>query len=149
MYHYTESGLRDVWLANGYRMVETPYGTGVAIEDVDGLHRAIATGLAGKAGRLTGAEFRFLRKEQELSQKSLAALVGCTVQQINRWETGKIRVPRWADRVVRVIYREYASGDARFRGFVDRLNEAEARRQEAPARRVHRFARRGGWREAA
>ena len=41
MYHYTESGMRDVWLANGYERRETSYGKSVAIRDVPGLHRAI------------------------------------------------------------------------------------------------------------
>ena len=30
MYHYTDGGLRNVWLANGYEIKKTPYGEGVA-----------------------------------------------------------------------------------------------------------------------
>ena len=26
MYHYTDGGLRNVWLANGYEIKKTPYG---------------------------------------------------------------------------------------------------------------------------
>lgn len=33
-----------------------------------------------------------------------------TVQQINRWENNKTRVAKWADRILRVIYREYEAG---------------------------------------
>jgi len=62
MYHYTESGLQNVWLENGYSKVRTKYGTGVAIHDVDGLHRMIGKTIARKP-RMTGAEFRFLRKQ--------------------------------------------------------------------------------------
>jgi hypothetical protein len=36
MYHYTESGLDNVWLANGYTVIETPYGKGVSVRDADG-----------------------------------------------------------------------------------------------------------------
>jgi putative transcriptional regulator len=79
MYHYTECGLRNIWLANGYHVHKTPYGKGMSIEHVESLQRAIAQSLVRKAARLTGAEFRFLRKEQDLSQKSLAGLIGCTV----------------------------------------------------------------------
>ena len=31
-YHYTESGLRNVWLENGYTVRQTPYGETIAIE---------------------------------------------------------------------------------------------------------------------
>jgi transcriptional regulator with XRE-family HTH domain len=98
-----------------------------------------------KPGRLTGAKFRFLRTAQELSQKGLGELIGCDVQQIHRWENGKTRVPRWADRILRVVWREYAEGNARIRGFVDRIDERDAK---DGARR--RFARdRPTWTEAA
>ena len=66
MYHYRESGLRNVWLANGYAEQETPYGPGLAIDDLAGLHHAIARGLVAKGGKLTGAELRFLRLEMGL-----------------------------------------------------------------------------------
>ena len=145
MYHYTECGLKNIWLANGYHVHATPYGRGISIEHVAELQRAIAQSVLRKAGRLTGAEFRFLRKEQDLSQKGLSDLIGCTVQQINRWENGKVRVPKWADRMLRVIYREYAEDNVRIRGFVDRLNEADAR-ESAKRRFEHEDS---TWTEAA
>src|SRR3546814_6244956 len=67
MYHYTESGLRNVWLANGYKIRNVGGEEAVAIHDVDELHRTIGRNLARKS-RLTGAELRFLRKEMGLSQ---------------------------------------------------------------------------------
>ena len=30
MYQYTDGGLRNVWLANGYEVKQTPFGEGVA-----------------------------------------------------------------------------------------------------------------------
>ena len=131
MYHYTESGLRNIWLSNGYHVKQTPYGEGISIEGVEGLHRTIGLGLMKKAGRLTGAEFRFLRKEQDLSQKGLGNLIGVDGQRLNRWETHKTAVPRWADRILRVIYREYTEDNAQIRGFVDRINELDAKEYTA------------------
>lgn len=145
MYHYTECGLRNIWLANGYHVHKTHYGKGVSIEHVDSLQRAIAQSLVRKAARLTGAEFRFLRKEQDLSQKGLAELIGCTIQQVTRWENNKVRVPKWADRWLRVIYREYADNNPQIRGFVDRLNEADAR-ESARRQFAHEDS---NWSEAA
>ena len=68
MYHYRECGLRNVWLVNGYDEHDTPYGLGVAIHDLEGVHHAVAHGLVSKGGKLTGAELRFLRQEMGISQ---------------------------------------------------------------------------------
>jgi hypothetical protein len=54
-YHYTESGLANVWLVNGFTRRKTKYGDGVSIRNVDELHRALAQALAIKP-RLTGNE---------------------------------------------------------------------------------------------
>ena len=54
MYHYTDGGLRNVWLANGYEIKKTPYGEGVAFHNLDGLTRSICMALTRKALLLTG-----------------------------------------------------------------------------------------------
>jgi len=36
MYHYTDAGLKNVWLTNGYQQQNTPYGRVVAVQDVEG-----------------------------------------------------------------------------------------------------------------
>lgn len=104
-FHYDACGLEDIRLANGYEIHDTPYGTAVSIADVDGLHRAIARWLIRRPRLLNGAEFRFLRKELDLSQKDLAARLGATEQQVFRWEKKRqATVPGTADRLVRVLY---------------------------------------------
>ena len=75
MYHYTESGLQHVWLKSGYVMRKTPYGEGVAIRDVVGLHKAICDAIVRKPS-LTAAELRFLRKEARISRRHLAGFLG-------------------------------------------------------------------------
>ena len=126
MFKYVASGLRNVWLLNGYNRRRTPYGEGVSISDVAGLHRSIGRQLAANPRRLTGAEFRFLRKEQELSQKRLGQLIGATVQAINRWETGKTRVPQWADHFARVLFWQYTEGTGNVREVIDAMNAHDA-----------------------
>lgn len=59
--HYTQCGLPDVWLLNGFCRRETPYGDAVSVENINGLHRAIALYLVKKKAELTGSELRFLR----------------------------------------------------------------------------------------
>ena len=62
MYHYTDGGLRKVWLANGYEIKKTPYGEGVTFRNLDGLTRSICQALTRQASLLTGAEFRYIRR---------------------------------------------------------------------------------------
>ena len=75
-YHYVECGLPIVWLRNGYEKKQTPYGEGVSISDIEGLHRCISRTLCDKPGQLTGPEFRFLRRELDFSQKIIGEIFG-------------------------------------------------------------------------
>jgi DNA-binding transcriptional regulator YiaG len=143
MYHYTESGLNNVWLVNGYRIVKTPYGRGVAITNADGLHRVIALSLVERKPRLSGGDFRFLRKEIDLSQAALAELLGKDAQSVARWEKSG-RVPKIADRLLRAIYEEHVRGQARIVRLVKRLGEV-ARPLE---RRLLFEETRSGWKMA-
>jgi DNA-binding transcriptional regulator YiaG len=86
MYHYRECGLPNVYLVNGYREAEMPYGRGVSIEDVEGLHMAIAQALIEEKPSLSGLEVRFIRKLLELTQTQLAQMLGVEDQSVRRWE---------------------------------------------------------------
>lgn len=104
-YHYTQSGLDNVWLENGFRIVETPYGRSVAIDDVPGLHRAVGAELVDKPEKLAGNELRFLRLELELTQSRLGELLGKSSQTVALWEKGS-NLPDEVDFLVRHIYRQ-------------------------------------------
>lgn len=143
MYHYTESGLQNVWLANGYVVRKTPYGEGVAIQDVDGLHKAICKGLVVRP-KLTGAELRFIRKEMGLSQSGLAQLLGTTEQNISLWER-RGRIPKVSDRLVKLICLEYIDGErVQIRDMIEKLNA-----QDAKAHERLNFEMNEEWKEAA
>ena len=126
MYHYTESGLKNVWLTNGYEIKNTPYGEVVSIQDVEGLHRLIGTIIARRP-KLTGPELRFLRKEMGMSQKALAAFVGTSEQNVSLWER-RGRVPQSADRIIKLAYLETISkaGNVKIKETIERLNELDA-----------------------
>lgn len=132
MYHYQESGLDNVWLVNGYTVIDYPdYGECVSITDVDGLNRAIAQNLIYNKPSLSGSEFRFLRKELELSQRSLSDLFGNDEQAIARWEkSGKI--PKWADRMLRAYVVEFYGDHIGIIKLIDRIKDldAQARKKE-------------------
>ena len=105
MYHYRECGLPNVYLMNGYREIETPYGRGVSIEDVKGLHMAISHALVDEKPSLTGPEVRFIRKFLELTQTQLADLLGVEDQSVRRWEKLP-HVPKQADHGIRLVFRD-------------------------------------------
>jgi putative transcriptional regulator len=128
MYHYTEIGLRNVWLENGYNVRETPYGDSVSIEDADGLHKVIGRSLAQKA-YLTGAEFRFLRKELDLPQHRLANLIGTTEQTVALWER-RGKIPKTADRMIRAIYLETIDGNVKLKELIERTADLDRKEVE-------------------
>lgn len=129
MLRYAGCGLRNVWLQNGYTVKQTPHGKAVAIQDVDGLHRVLALMITRKP-RMSGAEFRFLRKELDLSQAALAQMFGYDAQTIALWEKNKLRVPKLADRMLRLIYREHAEGNVKIREMIDRVADTDRRDHE-------------------
>ena len=145
MYHYRECGLRNVWLANGYDAHDTAYGPGIAIHDLEGLHRTIAQGLVNKGGKLTGAELRFLRHEMDLSQAKLAAMLGNEAQTVALWEK-RGGQPKIADRFIRAIYRELNEGNAQIRDMIERLADSDVEETEA---RITLEQDGGGWKLAA
>jgi DNA-binding transcriptional regulator YiaG len=108
-YHYTESGLDNIWLENGYTIHETAYGTGVSIQDTEGLHRVIGRWVVSLAKPLNGAEARFLRLEMDTTQKNLAAFLGVNEQAVRRWEKARAKpvTNGSADRLLRAIYIDY------------------------------------------
>ena len=107
MYHYTESGLDNIYLANGFVIDGPPGRQMVVIKDIDGLHRAIGRMLIDCKKNLTGREVRFLRQEMLMSQATLAKLLDVSEQAVHRWEKGKTgQVPKPAEALIRLLYRE-------------------------------------------
>ena len=141
MHHYTESGLRNVWLVNGYTEHDTPFGKGVAVHDAAGLTAAICSALTRKPAPLTGAELRYLRSGgMLLSQPALGKLLGTDGQAVARWEKFG-RLPRWADKLVRLLYLAHADGNVPIRRAVERINIVE----RLTGRRVVVEEARGKW----
>ena len=125
MYHYTDGGLRNVWLANGYVIKKTPFGEGVAFHNLDGLTESICISLTKKAGVLTGSEFRYIRSAgMSLSQPALGNLMGIDGQSVARWEKTS-KVPRWADKLVRLLYTAQAEGNEPISKAVERIKTVE------------------------
>ena len=85
MYHYTESGLSNVYLKNGVTVEEIDGEEYTSIDDMNGLHSAIAQAVVDSNRPLVYEEFKFLRIEMNVSQKMLATRFGVDEQTIARY----------------------------------------------------------------
>lgn len=130
MYHYLECGLKNIYLVNGFEILRDPvYGECVSVADARGLHKAIGLDLIHNKPRLTGAEFRFLRKELDLSQSALADLIGNNEQAVARWEkTGK--VPKWADRLLRLLVQDFYGDSTGVTRLIEKVRALDCGKQE-------------------
>jgi len=104
-YHYTESGLDNVFL---YGIVQSRCKECgeeiVTIPNIKGLHFAIGRNLICKKEMLTGSEARFLRKELKLKSKDMAAALSMKPETYLRWENEKQSVSPACDKQLRLIY---------------------------------------------
>jgi putative transcriptional regulator len=105
---------------------KTPHGKGIAFDNIAGLHRKIGRHLYSHRPHLRGSEFRFLRHELDLSQAALAALLGNNEQAIALWEKSKVKVPAWADRLMRALYREHMGENVKIRKLIEAMAELES-----------------------
>jgi DNA-binding transcriptional regulator YiaG len=125
MLRYTDGGLKNVWLQNGFEIRKTPHGKGVAIHDVDGLTQAICSALTSKSCSLTGLEFRYIRNGgMLLSQAGLAAMMGVDAQTVARWEKHG-RLPKWADKMIRLLFMAHTDGDQAISLVMARISAVE------------------------
>ena len=106
MYHYTESGLSHVYLVNGFNIEVIDGEEYTSIDNMNGLHNIIAQAIVDSSSPLTNEQFKFLRVELNLSQRSLAISFGVDEQTIARYEKNKTKIPRTTDASLRSIYME-------------------------------------------
>ncbi|MBO0735183.1 MAG: helix-turn-helix domain-containing protein [Alphaproteobacteria bacterium] len=126
LYHYVESGLDNIYLADGFEFIDRPAGRELRIVDIDGLHKAIGTMLVTAKKNLSGKEIRFLRKEMSISQSKLARLLEVSEQTVHRWEKGKGEFPKSAEMLIRLLYREHTEKGEWAAGEIRRVLEEVA-----------------------
>ncbi|MDH0864582.1 hypothetical protein [Mitsuaria sp. GD03876] len=141
LYHFTECGLDNVWLQNGFAYKDTAYGPAVSFAALDELLDAIAAHLVRKPARLTGKEFRYLRSHMHLSQAAMAKLQGVSEQNISLWER-RGRVPKSNDTLQRLLYLKHASGDESLKAAFDQIMTVE----RLVHQRIVATSSRKGWR---
>lgn len=145
-YNYVECGLDYVRLANGFAIEETLCGRGVAINNADQLHAAIAQAVVTAPQALRGQELRFLRAMLDLSQAALGEMLGKSRASIARWE-GALNdaIPGEADRLLRLFYALKTEGDESAREILDLLSRIGEQQDRTAIFRETK----GGWKAAA
>lgn len=147
LYHYKECGLDNVYIAGGFKEIDSPYGKQVRIVDIEGLHKAIAEILVRKKAKLTGTEFRFLRTELGLSQSAVGALCGTKERRVRDWESSDA-IDDPADAIIRFVYEQrFINRAAQFEDIVTHikaLQEADKKVHELKLGMIN-----GGWKAEA
>ena len=126
MYHYTECGLPNVYLKNGFTIEHIDGEDYTSIDDMNNLHVAIAQTIADSHAALRPAEFKFLRIELNLSQKMLGHRFGVSEQTIARYEKGQSEIPRTTDAALRSLFMEKLEKTNSVSYFLDLLSDTEA-----------------------
>jgi DNA-binding transcriptional regulator YiaG len=102
--HYTACGLDDVYLVDGFTREEIDGEDAVAIEDLDGLWKAIGLALVKGRKTLTPKEVRYLRHHMDLTQAELGGELRVSDQTVARWEKGETPIPGPADVALRMLF---------------------------------------------
>ena len=148
LFQYTQCGLDDVWLANGYRIVETEYGRGVAIENADELHQVIARAIIDNVRPIRGQDARFLRVTLELSQTDLGKLLGVDRATVIRWEKARQKaLSLMADIAIRETYAARVDGRGLIANVIKELQQADEVKHGKEYRSVFE-TKNSGWRES-
>lgn len=136
-YHYTESGLNNIYLVNGFEIIKTGDGSEeIFIHDIHGLHKTIGKTLIFKKGLLAGDEIKFIRTTLDLSQTSLGRLLGLDYQTILGWEKSKFPISKTADHFLRIIFFSYLNKEDNCAVY-DKINEiADIDATEAATNRI-------------
>ncbi len=143
-------GLPNVYLLNGVTVENDPdYGDLVSIENIEELYRAIGLHIIESGPQMTGAEFRFLRKQMNLTQVELGALLSVSSQTIANYEKAHVEGLGAADLAIRMMYLLHILPPESRAVLMKQIFEFEAAKRKR-ARRLPEMPRRqivGKWKE--
>ena len=119
---YHGAGLDGIYLCNGFTREKVDGEWFTHIEDIEGLHNAIALDLVAREAPLTSKEFRFIRHTMDKTQAELAQAMGVDVQSVARWEKDKI-APGPADKWLRIMFIASIIGPERMAEYIREVQE--------------------------
>jgi DNA-binding transcriptional regulator YiaG len=139
---YRGAGLEGIYLCNGFEREEIDGEWFTYIEDIDGLHNAIALHLVAQEAPLTGPEFRFIRHTMDKTQAEIAHAMSVDTQTVARWEKGKTsEVPGPADKMLRIMFIASIVGPELVLEYIREVHELHRKQAEAEKRPAFTFGR--------
>lgn len=124
-YHYTECGLPNVHLKNGYTLDIIDGEEHLSIDDMNGLHNVIGSEVVDKNHGLTGDEFKFLRLQFNHSRRVLGELLGVDQQTVGRWEKEDTAIPKTVDVTIRLLFFVLLNEDSNLSYLLEKLVNIE------------------------
>ncbi len=112
VYQYMESGLENVFIEGVSFVTDDAGETCITVPNINGLHKAISTGIVRQKAGMTGREMRFLRTEIGLTQAELAIIVHREALAISRWERGEVPIDSNAEALIRLFAAQKLELDA-------------------------------------
>ncbi len=103
-YHYTDCGLDNIFLLNGFEVEQYDGEEYVSITNIDGLWKAIGLQICLNEKTLSPKEAKFLRKQMGKTQAELAAQLRISDQTVARWEKAECSIDGPADLALRVLF---------------------------------------------
>ncbi|MBF7009973.1 helix-turn-helix domain-containing protein [Novosphingobium resinovorum] len=148
---YEDCGLENIWLVDGFSVTNRRGEELIHVEDIEGLHKAIALHLVRFRKALSGREIKFIRRAIDMTQGELAHRLGTGVQTVARWEKDKVNIPGPEDRLLRINTLLAISEPATFAQLILEMPSNLADLDEGPDRPVsftHNHAHDHKWVEA-
>jgi transcriptional regulator with XRE-family HTH domain len=113
-YHYTESGLQNVFISGIEAVLDDDGDEVITIPAINDLHAVISIGIVSHKNSISGDELKFLRTELGYTQAQLAELVHHERQSIGRWESGKVVMDSASEALIRKLAIEKLVLDVEF-----------------------------------
>jgi DNA-binding transcriptional regulator YiaG len=105
IYHYTESGLENVYLENQeVEFCKKCKAGAPRFRRINQLHETIGRALAQQPAPLVGAQLRYLRKHLAYSTREWAALLRVDAATVNAWESGETALGPQIDLLIRLVW---------------------------------------------
>lgn len=123
LYHYTECGLDNVFLENGYETIDTKYGKATAVIDYKGLHKVIGEHLVYHTQKLNKNEIRFLRVQAMMSQNALAEFLDVSETTVRNWESSRAEMPGASQLLLKALYLECIKANSELRELREAINQ--------------------------
>ena len=102
-YHYTESGLDNVFIEGVLQGPDHTDEDSITIPAIGLLHKVIAEGIVTHPAKMTGQELRFLRSEMGLTQAQLGQVLKVVLLTVSRWERNAPPIQDGAEMLVRLL----------------------------------------------